>query len=95
MVNGLAGLTRLVVRVEVTQTLVENVKTLKMKVLSINDCFPDIQKRISLGKRLTKFDMAYQIGHFDATNAAHLYVDVFRRDEIVNVFNKIFNTNIK
>ena len=47
---------------------------------------------IAAGKRLTKSDMAYQL---PALHPASLYPEVYKRDELVVVFNEYFGTNIK
>jgi hypothetical protein len=57
--------------------------------------FPHTLKQIQDNKRLTKSDMGYQIGHIDPHNGAALYWDILTRDDIVDVFNKLFGTDIK
>ena len=46
-------------------------------------------------KRLTKSEMAYQIGHTEVYHPVSIYWDTYKRDEIVVIFNKMFGTEIK
>jgi hypothetical protein len=57
--------------------------------------YPSILKKIQTGKRLTKSDMAYQIGHIEALHVVAISWDFFSREEIVSTFNQIFGTEIK
>jgi hypothetical protein len=57
--------------------------------------FPSIIQRIEAGKRLTKSEMAYQIGHIEPYSSMAISWDFFKRDEIVETFNKMFGTGIK
>ena len=57
--------------------------------------FPIYLQKIESGKRLSKSDMAYQIGQFDPYNIVSLSWNYFKRDEIVSAFNKMFGTEIK
>jgi len=57
--------------------------------------FPYTMKRIQENKRLTKSDMAYQIGHIEPYNFASISYDFYTRDEIVTIFNQMFGTSIK
>jgi hypothetical protein len=57
--------------------------------------YPSIRQRIQAGKRLTKSEMAYQIGHIEPYNIVAISWDFFTRDEIVETFNKMFGTEIK
>jgi len=57
--------------------------------------FPSILKKIQDNKRLTKSDMAYQIGHIEALHIVAISWDYFTREEIVSTFNQMFGTEIK
>ena len=57
--------------------------------------FPYTLKRIQENKRLTKSDMAYQIGHVEPYNFASIGYDYYLRDELVTIFNQMFGTEIK
>jgi hypothetical protein len=57
--------------------------------------FPSTQKRIEEGKRLTKSDMAFQIGHIEPMNIIAISWDSFKREEVVTAFNRMFGTEIK
>jgi hypothetical protein len=57
--------------------------------------FPTILQKMDAGKRLTKSEMAYQIGHIEPYNIVAISWDFFKRDEIVETFNKMFGTEIK
>ena len=57
--------------------------------------FPSNLKKIQDGKRLTKSDMGFQIGHVEPLHWASLYWDYSKRDEIVKMFNQMFGTEIK
>ena len=57
--------------------------------------FPSNLKKIQDGKRLTKSDMGFQIGHVEPFHWASLYWDYYRREEIVKTFNRMFGTEIK
>jgi hypothetical protein len=57
--------------------------------------FPSTVKKIQEGKRLTKSDMAYQIGHVEPLHIVSISWDIFLREEIVSTFNQIFGTDIK
>jgi len=57
--------------------------------------FPSILQKIQDNKRLTKSEMAYQIGHIDAFHIVSISWDYFARDEIVSTFNQMFGTEIK
>jgi hypothetical protein len=57
--------------------------------------FPSVLDKIQRNKRLTKCEMAYQIGHIDPLHAVAVSWDFFSREEIVSTFNKIFGTEIK
>lgn len=60
-----------------------------------NDLFKANLKKIEEGKRLTKSEMAYQIGNKSTYNPYSLYSEAFKRDEIVKYFNFLFNVNTK
>lgn len=53
-----------------------------------------VLKRMEDGKRLTKDEMAYEIGKIDPYHAATLYWDYLKRDEVRDAFNRIFGTSI-
>ena len=57
--------------------------------------FPSILQKIQDNKRLTKSEMAYQIGQIDAYHIVSISWDYFIRDEIVATFNQMFGTDIK
>ena len=57
--------------------------------------FPSILKKIQDNKRLTKCEMAYQIGHVEPLNIVAISWDFFSREEIVSSFNQMFGTEIK
>jgi len=57
--------------------------------------FPRTLKKIENNKRLTKDDMAYEIGKIDVNNFVSIYWNFYKRDEIVETFNKMFGTEIK
>jgi hypothetical protein len=57
--------------------------------------FPGTLKRIQENKRLTKSEMAYQIGHVEHHHPASLYWDYYRREDVVKAFNGLFGTEIK
>ncbi len=57
--------------------------------------FPSTLKKIEENKRLTKSDMGYQIGNVDPYHIASISWDYFKREEIVETFNRIFGTEIK
>jgi hypothetical protein len=57
--------------------------------------FAGMLQKIEAGKRLTKCDMAYQIGHIEPLNTVAVSWDYFTREEIVSTFNRMFGTDIK
>jgi hypothetical protein len=57
--------------------------------------FASIIHKINTGKRLTKSEMAYQIGHMEPYNSMAISWDFFTRDEMVETFNKMFGTEIE
>ena len=57
--------------------------------------FPSILKKIQDNKRLTKCDMAFQIGNVEPLHIVAISWDFFSRDVIVSTFNQIFGTEIK
>jgi hypothetical protein len=59
-----------------------------------NKLFPATLKQIQENKRLTKSDMGFQIGHIDPYHVASIYWDTLKRDELVEMFNKMFGTGI-
>ena len=57
--------------------------------------FPSVLQKIEAGKRLTKNDLAYQIGHVEPLNMVAVSWDCIKREEIVSTFNRMFGTEIK
>jgi hypothetical protein len=57
--------------------------------------FPSTLQKIEAGKRLTKSEMSYQIGHIEPLHVVAISWDFFKRDEIVSTFNQLFGTEIK
>jgi hypothetical protein len=57
--------------------------------------FPSMLKRIQDNKRLTKSEMGFQIGHIESCHPVSLYWDFYKRDEVVEAFNRMFGTEIK
>jgi hypothetical protein len=57
--------------------------------------FSSVLKKMQEGKRLTKSDMAYQIGNVEPCHIVAISWDSFTREEIVSTFNRIFGTEIK
>jgi hypothetical protein len=55
---------------------------------------PSILQKIQNGKRLTKSEMAYQIGSVEPYRSIAVSWDFFSREEIVSAFNKMFGTEI-
>lgn len=47
------------------------------------------------GKRLTKFDLSYEIGRNNVFSPLSISYEHFKREELVNEFNKIYNLSIK
>lgn len=56
---------------------------------------PSIQQKIQDNKRLTKEDMAYQIGKIDPYHSIAISWNYFKREEIVSAFNHLFGTEIQ
>jgi hypothetical protein len=57
--------------------------------------FAGTLQRMQAGKRLTKSEMAYQIGHVEPLHVVAISGDFFRREEIVSTFNRMFGTELK
>lgn len=55
---------------------------------------PSVMQKIQGNKRLTKEDMAYQIGRIDPYHSVAISWDYFKREEIVSAFNRLFGTDI-
>lgn len=51
--------------------------------------------KIAAGKKLTKHDMAWELGRHMITEHYDIFQDHYKRDEIRLAFNKNFNTNIQ
>jgi hypothetical protein len=73
----------------------EQCRSKRDKWLNRKRFLPNILKKIQDNKRLTKSEMAYQIGHVSAWNIVAISWDYFTRDEIVSTFNCMFGTDIK
>ncbi len=56
---------------------------------------PSTLEKMESNKRLTKHDMAYQIGKVEPYGSIAISWDYFTREEIVSSFNKIFGTAIE
>lgn len=56
---------------------------------------PSVLQKMQSNKRLTKHDMAYQIGKVDPLHSMAISWDYFTRKEIVLTFNQIFGTEIE
>lgn len=52
-------------------------------------------QKINEGKRMTKSELAYEIHFAEHYNAIGMYYNHFTRNEIVEEFNKLFNTDVK
>jgi hypothetical protein len=57
--------------------------------------FTSILKKVQNGKRLTKSEMAYQIGRIEPYHSVAVSWDFFSREEIVLTFNRFFGTEVK
>jgi hypothetical protein len=57
--------------------------------------FPSTLQKMQQDKRLTKSEMAYQIGHIEPMHSVAISWDFFSREEIVSTFNQMFGTEIK
>lgn len=53
------------------------------------------ETKISEGKRLTKCDMAWELGRIPQKMHYDLYKDMYKREEIRLTFNNTFNTNVQ
>ncbi len=63
---------------------------------TINDLLPNTRDKVLSGKRLTKDDMAYQISAVGGWETpAFLVLLDYKRDELVVMFNKKFQTAIQ
>lgn len=56
---------------------------------------PNTIKKMEQGKRLTKSDMAYEIGRFEVYHPACIYWDTLKREYILEAFNYLFGTDLK
>jgi len=59
-----------------------------------NRWLPGTKMRYEQGKRFTKIDIGYEIGHHEPYHPASLYWDSLSRKELVSFFNEMFGTNI-
>ena len=66
-----------------------------MQAKNCKRLFPSTLQKIEAGKRLTKSELAYQIGHVEPLNIVAISWDYFKREEIVSTFNQMFGTEIK
>jgi hypothetical protein len=57
--------------------------------------FPNTLQKIQDNKRLTKSEMAYQIGHVEPLHIVAVSWNYFNRDKIVSTFNQMFGTEIE
>jgi hypothetical protein len=57
--------------------------------------FPNTLQKIQYNKRLTKSKMGFQIGHIESCHPVSLYWDYYKRDEVVEAFNRLFGTSVK
>jgi len=56
---------------------------------------PDTLRKILRNKKLSRYDMGYEIGKVDRNNPLGWMWDKIERETIVHSFNKYFGTNIK
>lgn len=73
--------------------MLEQLKQLKRSPRRDN-LLASTKRKIEQGKRLTKEDMAYEIGRIEASHPAHIYWDILKRAEILHFFNDLFGTEI-
>jgi hypothetical protein len=76
----------------------EECRTKRDKWLQEKNCkrlFPSALQKMQENKRLTKSEMAYQIGHIEPLHIVAISWDFFTREEIVSTFNRMFGTEIK
>lgn len=73
--------------------MLEQLKQLKRSQRRDN-LLASTKRKMEQGKRLTKEDMAYEIGRIEAYHPASLYWDTLKRDEIRRFFNDLFGTEI-
>jgi hypothetical protein len=66
-----------------------------VQVKNYKRLFPSTLQKIDAGKRLTKSEMAYQIGHTAPLHTVSISWDFFKREEIVSTFNQMFGTEVK
>jgi hypothetical protein len=74
--------------------MLEQLKQLKRSQRKDN-LLASTKRKIEQGKRLTKEDMAYEIGRIEAYHPASLYWDTLKWDEILRFFNDLFGTTIE
>ncbi|MDR1120676.1 MAG: hypothetical protein LBM08_07130 [Dysgonamonadaceae bacterium] len=74
--------------------MLEQLKQLKRSQRRDN-LLASTKRKMEQGKRLTKEDMAYEIGRIEAYHPASLYWDTLKRDEILRFFNNLFGTTIE
>jgi hypothetical protein len=75
----------------------EQCRVIRDKWIQTKNCkglLPRFQNMILNDKRLTKSEMAYQIGNVEPYNVFSISWDYFTRDEIVSAFNQMFGTSI-
>ncbi len=73
--------------------MLEQLKRLKRSQRKDN-LLASTKRKMEQGKRLTKEDMAYEIGRIEAYHPASLYWDTLKRDEIRHFFNDLFGMEI-
>ena len=76
----------------------EQCRELKDKWLQVKNqerLYPTIIKKMQENKRLTKSEMAYQIGNVEPCHIVAISWDYFTREEVVSTFNQIFGTEIQ
>jgi len=55
----------------------------------------EVRQKVEAGKRLTKFDMAFELDRSLPHSLYVVFVEHYKRDELVEDFNKVFKTSIK
>ena len=66
-----------------------------MKKYKLCQLPPNFLTLLFSGKKLIKSDVAWAIHHVDHWNNKGFFPDTYKREEIVNEFNRMFNLNIK
>jgi len=55
----------------------------------------EIREKVDAGKRLTKFDMAFELDRSLPCSLYVVFIEHYKRDDLVEKFNNVFNTSIK